>query len=120
EVLVCGGAINSPQLLELSGIGDAARLRAHGIAVLAHSPAVGTNLQDHLAVSYFYRSRVATLNEQLAPLAGKVRAALRYLLTRTGPLTMSVNQSGAFLRSRAELARPNLHIYFNPASYSTK
>ena len=120
EVLVCGGTINSPKLLELSGIGDAARLRAHGITVLAHSPAVGANLQDHLAVSYFYRSRVATLNEQLAPLTGKVRAALRYLLTRTGPLAMSVNQAGAFLRSRADLERPNLHIYFNPASYSTK
>src|SRR5579862_7990943 len=62
EVLLCGGAINSPQLLELSGIGDGARLRTLGVSVLAHSPTVGTNLQDHLAVSYFYRSRVPTLN----------------------------------------------------------
>jgi choline dehydrogenase len=120
EVLLCAGALNSPKLLELSGIGDGARLRDLGLSVRAHSPAVGENLQDHLAVSYFYRSRVPTLNEQLAPFSGKVWAALRYLLTRTGPLAMSVNQAGAFLRSRASLERPNLHIYFNPASYSTK
>jgi choline dehydrogenase len=119
EVLLCGGSINSPQLLELSGIGDAQRLRTLGIAVLLDSPAVGEGLQDHLAVSYFYRSRVPTLNNELAPWYGKVRAALRYLLTKGGPLAMSVNQAGAFLRSRAGLARPNLHIYFNPASYST-
>jgi len=80
---------------------------------------VGGGLQDHMSVSYFYRSRVPTLNEQLAPWYGKVRAALRYAFTRGGPLSMSVNQAGAFLRSRPEYARPNLHIYFNPASYST-
>lgn len=119
EVLVCGGSINSPQLLELSGIGDARRLGALGIPVLADCPAVGEGLQDHLAVSYFYRSRVPTLNDQLAPFFGKVRAALRYALTKRGPLAMSVNQAGAFVRSRAGLTRPNLHIYFNPASYST-
>jgi choline dehydrogenase len=117
-VLLCGGAINSPQLLELSGVGDARLLQRLGVAVIADSPAVGVGLQDHLAVSYFYRSRVPTLNDQLAPLFGKVRAALRYALTRRGPLSMSVNQVGAFLRSRPEYTRPNLHIYFNPASYS--
>jgi choline dehydrogenase len=119
EVLLAAGAINSPQLLELSGIGAAALLRQFGIAVVHDNPAVGVGLQDHLAVSYFYRSRVPTLNNQLAPWHGKVRAALRYALSRSGPLAMSVNQAGAFLRSRPELARPNLHIYFNPASYST-
>ena len=87
--------------------------------MIADSPAVGEGLQDHLGVSYFYRSRVPTLNNQLAPFYGKVRAALRYALTRSGPLAMSVNQAGAFLRSRPGLPRPNLHIYFNPASYST-
>jgi choline dehydrogenase len=87
--------------------------------VIADSPAVGSGLQDHLAVNYFYRSRVPTLNDQLAPFFGKVKAALRYACTRGGPLSMSVNQAGAFLRSRPEYPRPNLHIYFNPASYST-
>jgi choline dehydrogenase len=119
EVLLAAGAINSPQLLELSGIGDAQLLRQLHIPLIADSPAVGRGLQDHLAVSYFYRSRVPTLNDQLAPFFGKVKAALRYALGRRGPLAMSVNQAGAFLRSRAELTRPNLHIYFNPASYST-
>ncbi|MDE2447702.1 MAG: choline dehydrogenase, partial [Gammaproteobacteria bacterium] len=80
---------------------------------------VGSGLQDHVCVSYFYRSKVPTLNDQLAPFLGKARAALRYALRRDGPLSMSVNQAGAFVRSRPELARPNLHVYFNPASYST-
>jgi len=119
EVLLAAGALNSPQLLELSGVGDAQLLRQFHIPLIADSPAVGRGLQDHLAVSYFYRSRVPTLNDQLAPFLGKVKAALRYALGRRGPLAMSVNQAGAFLRSRAELTRPNLHIYFNPASYST-
>src|SRR5438067_670876 len=119
EVLLAAGAVNSPQLLELSGVGDGALLRQFNIPVIADSPAVGRALQDHLAVSYFFRSRVPTLNDQLAPFLGKVRAALRYALGRRGPLAMSVNQAGAFLPSRSELTRPNLHIYFNPASYST-
>jgi choline dehydrogenase len=119
EVLLAAGAINSPQLLELSGVGDAQLLRQFHIPVIADSPAVGRGLQDHLAVSYFYRSRVPTLNDQLAPFLGKLKAALRYALGRRGPLAMSVNQAGAFVRSRAQLTRPNLHIYFNPASYST-
>ncbi len=119
EVLLAAGSINSPQLLELSGIGDAQLLRRFEIPVLADSPAVGAGLQDHLAVCYFYRSRVPTLNDELAPLLGKVKAALRYALGRRGPLAMSVNQAGAFVRSRVGLTRPNLHIYFNPASYST-
>ena len=119
EVLLAAGALNSPQLLELSGVGEAQLLRQFHIPLIADSPAVGRGLQDHVAVSYFYRSRVPTLNDQLAPLLGKAKAALSYALGRRGPLSMSVNQAGAFLRSRAELTRPNLHIYFNPASYST-
>ncbi|HUO81115.1 MAG TPA: GMC family oxidoreductase N-terminal domain-containing protein [Steroidobacteraceae bacterium] len=119
EVVLSAGAINSPQLLQLSGIGEPALLAALGIPLARAAPAVGQGLQDHLAVSYFYRSRVPTLNDRLAPLHGKAWAGLQYLLTRRGPLAMSVNQAGAFLRSRPELARPNLHLYFNPISYST-
>ncbi len=119
ELILAAGAINSPQLLQLSGIGDPALLTPLGIPVVRAAPAVGQGLQDHLAVSYFYRSRVPTLNDQLAPLWGKAWAGLRYLLTRGGPLAMSVNQAGAFLKSRPGLARPNLHIYFNPISYTT-
>ncbi len=119
EVLLSAGAIGSPQLLELSGIGDPQLLRRLEIPVVAALERVGGGLQDHVCVSYFYRSRIPTLNDELAPLLGKARAALRYALRRDGPLSMSVNQAGAFVRSRPELARPNLHIYFNPASYST-
>jgi choline dehydrogenase len=118
-VLLAAGSINSPQLLELSGVGDGRLLQQHQISVIADCAAVGSQLQDHIACSYFYRSRVPTLNNQLAPWYGKVKAALRYALARRGALAMSVNQAGAFLRSRPQLKVPNLHIYFNPASYST-
>ena len=70
-------------------------------------------------MSYIYRSRVPTLNDELYPLAGKIRAALRYAFGRRGILGMSVNQAGAFTRSRPTLARPNMHIYFNPLSYAS-
>jgi choline dehydrogenase len=119
EVLLSAGAIGSPQLLELSGVGDPELLGRLGIPVTAALPPVGGGLQDHVCVSYFYRSRVPTLNDELAPFLGKARAAVRYALRRDGPLAMSVNQAGAFVRSRPTLSRPNLHIYFNPASYST-
>ena len=119
EVILCGGAINSPQLLQLSGVGEESLLRGLGIPVVQHAPAVGQGLQDHVAVSYYFKSRVPTLNDELYPLSGKIKAAIHYALRRRGPLSMSVNQAGAFVRSRAGLDRPNLHIYFNPLSYTT-
>jgi choline dehydrogenase len=119
EVILSSGTINSPQLLMLSGLGDGARLQALGLPSVHHLPGVGVGLQDHLCVSYFFRSRVPTLNNQLYPWWGKLWAGLRYLATRRGPLSMSVNQAGAFVRSRPDLARPDLHLYFNPLSYTT-
>jgi choline dehydrogenase len=118
EVILAGGAINSPQLLMLSGIGDADHLNSMGIAPLVDLKAVGRNLQDHIAVSYFYRVRTATLNDVLHPLLGKMRAGLRYLADRGGPLSLSVNQSGGFVRSDAAKSRPNLQLYFSPVSYT--
>ncbi len=118
EVILCGGAINSPQLLQLSGIGDPALLQRLGIAPVVSAPAVGQNLQDHLAVTYFYKSNRPTLNDELRPLLGKVRAALRYAWNRSGPLAMSVNQSGGFIRSDPAQAAPNLQLYFSPVSYT--
>ena len=118
EVILCGGAINSPQLLQLSGIGDPALLQSLGIAPLVDAPAVGQNLQDHLAVSYFYKSRRPTLNDELRPLLGKVKAGLRYLVDRGGPLSMSVNQGGGFVRSDPAQAKVNLQLYFSPISYT--
>ncbi len=118
EVILAGGAVNSPQLLQLSGIGDAERLMALGISPLINAPAVGRNLQDHLAISYFYKTNVPTLNDELGPLWGKFRAGLHYLRNRGGPLSMSVNQGGGFVRSGPEQARVNLQLYFSPVSYT--
>ena len=118
EVILSGGAINSPQLLMLSGIGDGAALAQHGVAVQQHAPAVGRNLQDHLAVSYFYKVRTATLNDQLHPLLGKAQAALRFAFDRRGPLSLSVNQSGGFVRSGPDAPNVDLQLYFSPVSYT--
>lgn len=118
EVILCGGSINSPQLLQLSGIGEAAHLASLGISSVLDAPAVGRNMQDHLAVSYFYRSRRPTLNDELGPLLGKVKAGLHYLWNRGGPLSMSVNQGGGFVRSDPDQPFPNLQLYFSPVSYT--
>ena len=118
EVILAGGAINSPQLLMLSGIGDADHLKDVGVEPIIDAKAVGRNLQDHSAVSYFYKVRTATLNDVLHPLLGKVRAGLRYMADRAGPLSLSVNQSGGFVRSDASKEHPNLQLYFSPVSYT--
>lgn len=117
-VVLCAGAVNSPQLLQLSGVGPAALLQRMEIPVIHDAGAVGRNLQDHLAVNYYYRSRVPTLNNRLHPWWGKLAAGVQYALTRRGPLSMSVNQGGAFLRSDPGLRAPDLQLYFNPASYT--
>jgi choline dehydrogenase len=117
-VILCAGSINSPQLLQLSGIGDPALLSRFGIQLRLAAPAVGRNLQDHLGINYVYRSRVPTLNNALYPLGGKIRAAIEFLLRRRGPLSMSVNQGGGFIRSSPDQPAPDLQLYFNPASYT--
>ena len=118
EVILSGGSINSPQLLSLSGIGDATVLKPLGIDVLVDAKAVGRNLQDHLAISYFYKTRVPTLNDELRPLWGKIKAGLHYAWNRGGPLSMSVNQGGGFVRSGPDAPRVNLQLYFSPVSYT--
>ena len=117
EVIVSAGAINSPQLLQLSGIGPAAQLQALGIPVVAHRAAVGQHLQDHLCIDHLYRARTPTLNNELGSVFGKLRAGLQYLAGRRGPLALSVNQGGGFLRSRPGLDGPNIQLYFSPLSY---
>ncbi len=119
EVLLSSGAINSPQLLQLSGIGPEKLLREHGIPVLYGNNAVGQNLQDHLAYTHYYRSKVPTLNNRLSPWWGKLLAGMQYLLFRQGPLSLSVNQAGGFFRSHPRLTRPNLQIYFAALTYVT-
>lgn len=117
EVILSAGAVNSPQLLMLSGIGPADELKAAGIEPLLDSPAVGRHLQDHLCMDYIYRSRRPTLNNELYPWWGKLWAGARYVLLQRGPLCLSVNQSGGFVRTREEYPRPNIQLYFSPVSY---
>ncbi len=118
EVIVAAGAINSPQLLQLSGVGPAWLLAKYGIPIVHDLPAVGENLQDHLCIDHLYRSRQPTLNVDLGTWGGRVRAALRYAAFRRGPLAMSVNQAGGFVRTRKELERPDIQLYFSPLSYT--
>lgn len=117
EVILAAGAVDSPKLLQLSGIGDGAALTAAGIGVRRDLPAVGRNLQDHLCASFYYRSTIPTLNGPFGSLFGQAKLAARYFLTRKGPFAMSVNQAGGFFRGAADEARPNIQLYFNPLSY---
>lgn len=117
EVILSGGAINTPQLLQLSGVGPAALLQEHGVPVLLDQPAVGAHLQDHLCYDHIYKSRLPSLNEDLLPLMGKIRVGLHYLLRRRGPLSLSVNQGGGFYRTEPGLNRPNMQLYFSPLTY---
>jgi len=118
EVIVSGGAVNSPQLLQLSGIGPGPLLQQQGIPVLVANAAVGGNLQDHLAVSYSFEATQPTLNDELRTPLAKLRAGLRYLFARRGPLALSVNQFGGFLRADPSAVRPDVQLYFNPITYS--
>ncbi|MDA4846569.1 GMC family oxidoreductase [Hoeflea poritis] len=119
EVIVSSGAVNSPKLLQHSGVGPADLLSGHGIDVHTDLPEVGGGLQDHLAVNYYYRSTVPTLNNQLQPWRSRVFAALQYALTRRGMLSLGINQCGGFIRSAPDRTRPDMQIYCNPATYST-
>ncbi len=116
-VILSGGAVNSPLLLQLSGIGPAALLQRHGVPVLLDNANVGANLQDHLAVTYYYKSKVPTLNDQLNSFWGQAKAALHYVLTRRGTLSLSVNQCGGFVRSSPAAKRVDMQLYFNPITY---
>jgi choline dehydrogenase len=117
EVILAAGAINTPQLLQLSGVGPTDLLASLGIETVLHSPAVGLHLQDHLCIDHLYRSRRPTLNSELRPWWGKLWAGAKYLALRRGPLSLSVNQGGGFFRSRPGLERPNMQLYFSPVSY---
>lgn len=116
EVVLCAGAVNTPHLLHLSGIGPAAHLQSIGIPVVHDLPAVGHHLQDHLGINYVYRSKVPTLNEELRPWWGKVLAGLKFFLFKSGPLSLSLNQGGGFARSRPDSAFPDTQLYLQAIS----
>ena len=112
EVLLCGGSINSPQLLQLSGVGPRQLLEHHGIRVVTHAPGVGEGLQDHFYVRTVWKcSRPITINDAVGSLGGRIATGLRYALFRRGPLTVSGGYAGAFARSRPEVSRPDIQFY---------
>ena len=116
EVILCGGAINSPQLLELSGIGDGERLQQLGIQTVSHLPGVGENLQDHLTVNIQQGLKgVDTFYQETRPLAMLGNIA-RFLFRRSGLLAHPAAQVGAFFRSSDEVDRPDAQIHFAPAA----
>jgi len=118
EVLLAAGAIQSPQLLQLSGIGPAGLLAHHGIAVVADSPGVGENLQDHLQLRLSFEcTQPITTNDQLNSVFGRIAIALQWLLWRSGPLALGINQGGCFMRvldddaGRDGLHRPDIQFH---------
>lgn len=117
ETVLCAGAIGSPQILQLSGIGPAALLAQHGIAPLVDAPGVGENLQDHLQLRMVYKIRGAkTLNTSAAHWYGKMLIGLEYALRQSGPMSMAPSQLGAFARSDPSQGTPNLQYHVQPLS----
>ncbi|PLW78692.1 GMC family oxidoreductase [Cohaesibacter celericrescens] len=117
EVILAAGAIGSPQILQLSGIGPAGLLGHHGIDVVAGMDGVGTNLMDHLQLRTIYKIHGAdTLNERQKTLWGKAKIALEYALKRSGPMAMAPSQLGIFTRSNDRHATPNIEYHVQPLS----
>lgn len=120
EVILSGGAINSPQLLQLSGVGPGQLLRDHGIDVVVDLPGVGENLQDHVSTNIGYRVKeTATLNSLARglPLAGQI---FKWLTTRKGILGRSPAYVNAYARSRPELETPDMQVHISPNTFDTK
>jgi choline dehydrogenase len=117
ETLLAAGAIGSPQILQLSGIGPAARLRSHGITPQVDLPGVGENLQDHLQLRMVFKvSGVKTLNTSASNWFGKMKIGLEYAMFQSGPMSMAPSQLGAFVRSGPDQATPNLQYHVQPLS----
>ncbi|MFY3135470.1 GMC family oxidoreductase [Achromobacter xylosoxidans] len=113
EVILCAGALQSPQLLQLSGVGPAALLRRFGIGVVRDLPGVGENLQDHLQIRLIYETRQPiTTNDQLRTLHGRAAMGLQWLLFRGGPLAVGINQGGLFCRVDPASATPDTQFHF--------
>ena len=113
EVIVASGAINSPQILLLSGIGDAAHLKDHGIDVVANRPEVGRNMQDHLSIRNMHASNIPTVTDELTSIPRSVVAVLQAVLFRTGSAAAFPLAGGAFVRTRPELEIPDIQFHFS-------
>jgi choline dehydrogenase len=117
EVILCGGAVNSPQLLQLSGVGPGELLRAHGVEVISDLPGVGENLQDHYVIAMTWRLKagVVSVNE-LTRGRRFLGETMKYLLRRRGLLTLSAAHIAVFCKSRPELAGPDIQFHVLPAT----
>jgi choline dehydrogenase len=117
EVILAAGAIQSPQLLQLSGVGPGALLQELGIPVVADVAGVGENLQDHLQIRAIYKvSKPITTNDDLRTLFGRMRIGLQWLFSRTGPLAVGINQGGLFTRLMSEATTPDIQYHFATVS----
>ena len=117
EVILCSGAIGTPHLMQLSGVGPEAMLKSHGIAVRHGLEGVGGNLQDHLQIRTIFKVKdIITLNSYAHKLSGKMRIALEYLFKRSGPMSMAPSQLGAFVKSDKRLETPDLQYHVQPLS----
>jgi len=116
EVILSAGAINSPQILQCSGIGDGEALSAVGVECVHHLPGVGKNLQDHLQIRLVYETNERTLNDELNNPLKQFKVGLQYVFTRTGPLTLAASQVAIFTRSSEKVERPDIQFHMQPLS----
>lgn len=120
EVILAAGAIASPQLLMVSGVGPETNISEHGIKVVRDLPGVGQNLQDHLQARPVYKTTLSTINTEINNWLKQGVIALHYAATRTGPMTMAASLGTAFLKTRPDLAEPDIQFHVQPFSASEK
>ncbi len=120
EIILSAGALASPQLLMVSGVGDPDELKKHGIEVRKPLKGVGKNLQDHLQARPIYKTTLSTINTEINNLFKQGLIALHYAATRTGPMTMAASLGTAFLKTRADLEEPDIQFHVQPFSASAK
>ncbi len=116
EIVLSGGAINSPQILMLSGIGEAAQLAENGIEVVQDLQGVGKNMQDHLQARLVYKCNEPTLNDEVSTLWGQARIGLKYLMFRSGPMTMAASLATGFMKTREDVETPDIQFHVQPLS----
>ena len=116
EIILSAGAIGSPHLLMLSGIGNAAELSAHGVTPFIDLPGVGKNLQDHLQARPVYKCTASTINVEITRLTGRLAIAAQYALTRSGPMAMAASLGTAFLKTHEHLKTPDIQFHIQPFS----
>ncbi len=116
EIVLCGGAINSPQLLMVSGVGEADQLSEHGIEVKKDLKGVGKGMQDHLQARLVYKCNEPTLNDEVSSLFGQAKIGLKYMLFRAGPMTMAASLATGFLKTNEDQETPDIQFHVQPLS----